>query len=346
MGFRFGKRIRLGKYIHLNISRSGIGFSAGVPGARLSVGPSGTRLTAGIPGTGLSYIKQIGGTKRRGKVAPPTPEAEPETPVTTNQFSIPSPGLFAPAHEKALANGLRAYEEGNIDQALQQLLTASESEAGAAFLAAMMLGQETSDGLLAISLLESVVQSDETFPTPLMDKYLPENAQMTLAVTPHVEASVPMDGLGAALMLAERYQEQERLEEAIGLLEEVEEVAEEPILTLSLCELYAEQGAWEGVIERAAPVVAVDDTTLEIVVLRGRALHERGLHEAAVSVLTEALRKKKDRNPTLLQEAQYWRALSYQALGKKAQANRELQKLYALAPRFRDVAARLFPDGG
>lgn len=345
MGFRFGKRIRLGKYIHLNISRSGIGFSAGVPGARISMGPSGTRLTAGIPGTGLSYIKQLGGTKRRGKEAPPPPpqEAEPETPVT-NQFSIPSPGLFAPAHEKALANGLRAYEAGDIDQALQQLLTASEAEAGAAFLAAMMLGQETSDGLLAISLLEGVVQSDEAFPTPLMAKYLPEDAQMTLAVTPHVEASVPMDGLGAALMLAERYQEQERLEEAIGLLEEVEEVAEEPVLTLSLCELYAEQGAWEGVIERAAPVIAVDDTTLEIVVLRGRALHERGLHEAAVSVFTEALRKKKGRSPALLQEAQYWRALSYQALGKKAQANRELQKIYAVAPRFRDVAEHLFPE--
>jgi tetratricopeptide (TPR) repeat protein len=57
--------------------------------------------------------------------------------------------------------------------------------------------------------------------------------------------------------------------------------------------------------------------------------------------LNKALRRKKDRNPALLSEAIYWRAVSYQEQGKLRQANEEFQKVYAENPDFRDVAERL-----
>lgn len=60
MGFRFSKRIKLAKGINLNLSKSGIGISAGVKGARIGTGPKGTRATLSIPGTGISYSKGIG----------------------------------------------------------------------------------------------------------------------------------------------------------------------------------------------------------------------------------------------------------------------------------------------
>ena len=54
MGLRFNKRIKIAKGVNLNLSKSGIGVSAGVKGARVGVGPCGTRVTTSIPGTGIS----------------------------------------------------------------------------------------------------------------------------------------------------------------------------------------------------------------------------------------------------------------------------------------------------
>ena len=56
MGFRYRKSIRLGGGFRINISGSGIGYSWGVPGYRISKTANGKiRQTASIPGTGLSY---------------------------------------------------------------------------------------------------------------------------------------------------------------------------------------------------------------------------------------------------------------------------------------------------
>jgi hypothetical protein len=46
VGFSFRKSFNLGP-MRLNLSKSGIGVSAGVKGLRLSKGPRGTQLTAG-----------------------------------------------------------------------------------------------------------------------------------------------------------------------------------------------------------------------------------------------------------------------------------------------------------
>jgi len=58
MGFRYGKSLRIGKGFRLNISKSGVGMSVGVKGARIGVGPRGLIRTYSIPGTSVSYTKQ------------------------------------------------------------------------------------------------------------------------------------------------------------------------------------------------------------------------------------------------------------------------------------------------
>lgn len=58
MGLRYHKGINLGGGVRLNVSKSGLGLSAGTRGARVSVGPRGVRKTVGIPGTGISYSTQ------------------------------------------------------------------------------------------------------------------------------------------------------------------------------------------------------------------------------------------------------------------------------------------------
>ncbi len=56
MGFRFRKSITIGKFFRINFSKSGIGYSFGIPGARISRSAKGdTKTTYSIPGTGISY---------------------------------------------------------------------------------------------------------------------------------------------------------------------------------------------------------------------------------------------------------------------------------------------------
>lgn len=65
MGLKFRKSIKMGP-VRINLSKSGIGYSVGTKGARITKSAKGkTRATVGIPGTGLSYSKSIGSKKKK-----------------------------------------------------------------------------------------------------------------------------------------------------------------------------------------------------------------------------------------------------------------------------------------
>ena len=79
MGFRFRKSIRVGKYFRVNVSKSGIGYSIGKRGARITVSANGRKTgTIGIPGTGISYSKTLGGKEKSdssvSSYIPPVPQ--------------------------------------------------------------------------------------------------------------------------------------------------------------------------------------------------------------------------------------------------------------------------------
>ncbi len=62
MGLYFRKSVNLGGGLRLNFSKSGIGLSGGVRGARISTGPRGTYMNLSIPGTGIGYRTRLGGS--------------------------------------------------------------------------------------------------------------------------------------------------------------------------------------------------------------------------------------------------------------------------------------------
>ena len=74
MGFRYRKSINLGGGFRINISKSGVGYSWGVKGYRITKTARGTtRRTSSIPGTGLSFVEETSNKK-----------------ITSNQNNIPS----------------------------------------------------------------------------------------------------------------------------------------------------------------------------------------------------------------------------------------------------------------
>ena len=79
MGIRFSKSIKIGNYLKLNFSKSGVSATIGKKGASVNVGGKGAYLNlspsaVGIKGTGLSYRQRILGgfnsdkkTKKKNK---------------------------------------------------------------------------------------------------------------------------------------------------------------------------------------------------------------------------------------------------------------------------------------
>ena len=81
MGARYRKSINLGGGFRINISKSGIGYSWGIPGYRITKTAKGkTRRTYSIPGTGFSYVDE--GQNRKQNISKQSTASEQNNNVT------------------------------------------------------------------------------------------------------------------------------------------------------------------------------------------------------------------------------------------------------------------------
>lgn len=76
MGFRMRKSVKIGG-LRVNLSKSGIGYSVGGKGYRVTKkAGGGMRTTASLPGTGLSYVKDYGSSGKssvaKSRAVPPS----------------------------------------------------------------------------------------------------------------------------------------------------------------------------------------------------------------------------------------------------------------------------------
>ena len=70
MGLRIRKSYNLGGGFRINVSGSGVGYSWGGKGYRVTHMANGrTRRTATIPGTGISYVSESGGSSGHAQSA-------------------------------------------------------------------------------------------------------------------------------------------------------------------------------------------------------------------------------------------------------------------------------------
>lgn len=337
MGMRFRRSIKLGPGVRFNLSKTGIGISAGLKGARYSVHSSGRQTTAArLPGTGVYYMKQTGGHGSKASASTKAAPAQQSTPHAT-------PGLFAPAYEKKFAEAVKRYLAGETQAALGLFIEASSLDStdkalSDDFFAGLLLAQSGSSEL-AIPYLEKIVAAPQGLPDALMAKYI-GGAQISVPITPQLSVVVEMGSLAATLVLVECYQEHGRFDEAIGLLQQVREAAPHKALTVSLCELLSLQSEWQEVIELVAGTSNTDDIDLQTLIYYGSALSNVGRDDAALVVYKEALKSSK-RDQELLWWARYRRAAAHLRLGSKARARTDFARIYAENPSYADVAQQL-----
>ncbi len=78
MGWKWRKIVNLGGGFRADMSRSGIGWSWGIPGLRIGKSPYGvTWISIGIPGTGLYFTKRLGRAKYPSQEERPHEEDRP-----------------------------------------------------------------------------------------------------------------------------------------------------------------------------------------------------------------------------------------------------------------------------
>ena len=173
------------------------------------------------------------------------------------------------------------------------------------------------------------------------------DATLSLEITEELAVHVGSNIRGVLLALAEAYQAQDKKAEAVACLERLRQLEPSDIVVnLSLAELLMDDEAptkevCQRVVQLTEGVENESAIHTALLLYKAKALHTLGLLDAAQEILTGVLKRKRDRSADLLRAVRYERALVYERRGESRKARTELEKLYAEAPEYEDVKARL-----
>ena len=345
MPFRFFRRLPLGDGLTMNLSKTGVSFSGGGRGGGATFGTSGARGTLSLPGTGLFYTLSPGSLFSSGKRKTKKPRTQPSEPEVDNPLELGFfEKFFIPEQERRLVDGLKAMVAGSHDTALMYFEQAQEY-ADACWIAGMYRLKQRAHDQAEAHL--NAALADEANLGTMASKYTVE-VVLQLPITEHVSAHTRPCRRGTLLALVESCQDRGALEKAGDYLDQL--LKDDPtdiVVQLSMAEhlFDTEPLLPEPTAKRI--VALIDDVDNEsdlhaaLLLYKGIALNRLGLSQAARDLLTQAYRRKKDRDPELLKAVRYHRALVYETLGQRARARGEFEGLYATDPDYEDVARRL-----
>jgi tetratricopeptide (TPR) repeat protein len=250
--------------------------------------------------------------------------------------------LMTPMEERRFVDGIRALNDGDQDAALAALEEAGDLP-DAAWMAGMirLRREEFSQ---AKAHFEGVLGRLSDLGS-LFTKY-EIGAQVSLPITENIFAHVFPRERGTRLALIEIAQLDGRPTDAWTHIDRLLTLdPTDPIVLLSFAELALDTPKDHALLARVVELTAgvVNETPVDTAALlyRGRALAMLGMPAGAIDVLTLANRRRKDRPDELMRQIRYDRAILYEQVGRKADARREMERLYAEDPGFADLHERL-----
>ena len=349
MSIRFRRSVKLMPGVRLNFSKSTVGLSFGIPGARYTINSKGRRtVSAGIPGTGLYATETLSsGRRSMSTAAEPVKTREVEQAELRDSMGsvIPSPGFLASKSEKALsAFLLDVYHRDHPDTASEVITKAKALRAE---------HEELRHPLELITFIHSIVDPElqeeakgwadglwknrsTIFADKLVVKYLSAIYPQT-RITPGIWVYLPYNEQLFGFVYAEVLQDSARYEDALNVLSELDP---DPLVDVSIADIEISMKNFDGAIQTTEDVENEDDITAMLLILRGIAFRGKGLHEAALECFKRALAKK-DRSQELLHRARFERADTYIALGKKSMAVKDLEKILVDEPTYEGVEEKL-----
>lgn len=339
MGFRMRKSINIAPGVRLNVSRSGVGYSVGGKGVRVTKHANGrVSRTLSIPGTGLSHHATISPGRSRAtdghrqKVSATAP-----TPSRTA-----TPGLLASAWERDLFAILTSTRPDDyVAVARKHGRAAGHARVLAAALEGLLHfecghGDPNAESR-ARSLLGWAVAQDATEPMmQFIGKYLPDRT-WPVEIVSGVTAELRLRDDVLLLAAAELHQAAGDLDAAIWTVEQAHPTGH---AALSLVDLYSAAGRHRDVIEMTNGVTNSDDATALLLALRGRAFAQLGFNDAAREGFTAALRVR-SRSAPVRHRALLERAQVDLAQNRIAAARKNFEKILAEDPSYPGLANAL-----
>jgi tetratricopeptide (TPR) repeat protein len=192
-----------------------------------------------------------------------------------------TPGLLASAAEKAMHAAIASGDPDRIITVAGQHPT-------------HRLVGETVAGLLllepalprGIELLTSAIGADQDVRTHRFVRTYLQDAGLTVAIAPAIVAHLPLMRMSLGLLVAELHQLRHRHDEAVALLQSLEQTT---WVRVSHAEIAFEAGEYPAVVDLTEGVVNDDDVTALLLTYRGRALAETGHYDEAMTAFARAL---------------------------------------------------------
>ncbi|NBR93665.1 MAG: DUF4236 domain-containing protein [Actinobacteria bacterium] len=315
MSLRFRRSIKLIPGVRLNFSKSAIGLSVGVPGARISVNTRGDVYTsAGIPGTGLYSVDRtsLRGSRSRG--------GRRDDSSDTEQFYIPprppKPGIFANRRERNFYNFLGEHFGGEnvspgkaaVDRALESAEKNPRIKYSYLALACLVGARDDKNFPDLLKVSAEVWQNrNKAFGTFEARKYFPE-MHIELPVTTGISV-IDSFGLSAfGFLYVEVLQESNQPDAALKVLEDM-------------------------------PPTQLEATGM-LFIMRAAALSQLGFHDGALEAIKKVVAKH-SLDEEVRNRALWERANILERQGKKAQALKELEKIVLADSKYPEVMARI-----
>ncbi len=335
--------------VRLNFSKSTVGLSFGVPGARYTINSKGRRtVSAGIPGTGLYATETLSSGRKSKRAAAEPQKTREEIASELNESmgsKIPTPGLLAGKAERALsAFLLDVYHRDHTDSAEEVL---GKAKALRAEHDSLRYSLELITFLHAITDAQYRAEAkgwadglwknrSAIFADKLVVKYLSAIYPQT-RITHGIWTFLPYNEQLFGFIYAELLQDDARYEDALGVLSELDP---DQMVAISIADIEISMKDFDGAIETTEDIENEDDATAMLLILRGVAFRGKGLNEAALECFKRALAKK-DRSQELIHRARFERADTYIALGKKSMAVKDLEKILVDEPSYPGVEEKL-----
>ena len=332
MSLRFRRSMQLIPGVRLNFSKSALGLSVGVPGARVSVNTKGQVYSSvGLPGTGLYSVEQT--SLRRTKSQRRHKETQAAEVASVVQTPAPTPGLIATKRERAFHKFLlTAFDEENKwpDKKVirQTQLLAREFPLlelpclAIAAIHAMRNDESVTDGELWMTKLWE--KRKELFEHYIVDKYF-SRMYPQVQITRGISSPYPFNVTALGLLYSEVLQQTGKTKEAKEVVKSLDET---PFTAISMAELNIDLKLYDEVISATEEIEVESDTSGMLQIFRGIAFTLQGFNDAAIEVFKTVIAKR-SLSEEVLNRALVERAKCYRAMGKKAMAIKDLEKILA-----------------
>ena len=313
MGFRFRKSISLGKGVRLNISKRGLGVSAGVKGARVGIGPRGVRKTYSIPGTGISHVEErsLGSTRTKNS---PSARRKANSLTPSTQPSIPNQSLSGTNWVWGIIIGF--------------ILIFSQPVLGVPLMG------------ISVYFFRKKMQEPENKSKTAFNQGVGELKKSNIEkASTYFESSLEYDNTNhmARLLMTNIAFSQEKYELVLANLKILPStVFDDPSIVLVAAVSYFSIKQYDSAIPLLQQLNTIEEYKDEANIILGRCFLEKEMYDLAVEQLRKGPVLKRTMTPTVM-EAKYWLGVTYYKLDQKKKASTQFNTLYAEDINYKDV---------